>query len=76
MKNLVELNCLFSKLFSENSFVISPGFIRGNTGRLASEAFTSNPIASLKQELSSLKFANWINDFHVNILKPFKKNGR
>ena len=38
---------------NQNSFVISPGLlyhlIRGNTGRLANEAFASNPIVSSKQ---------------------------
>ena len=44
--------------FSQNSFVIAPGLlhhlIRRDTGRLASEAFTSNPIVSSKQQLSGL----------------------
>ena len=39
--------------FYQNSFVISPGLlyhlIRRNTGRLANEAITSNPIVSWKQ---------------------------
>ena len=39
--------------FYQNSFVISHGslyhLIRGDSGRLASEAFTSNPVVSLKQ---------------------------
>ena len=38
--------------FSQNSFVISPGLldhlIRCDTGRLANEAFTSNPIVMSK----------------------------
>ena len=50
MKSPVELNRI---VFSQNSFVISPGLlyhmIRRNTGRLPNEAFTSNPIASWKQ---------------------------
>ena len=39
--------------FYQNSFAISPGLlyhlIRGDYGRLVNEAFTSNPIVSLKQ---------------------------
>ena len=39
--------------FTQNSFVISPGLfyhlIRRDTGQLANEAFTSNPIVSSKQ---------------------------
>ena len=39
--------------FSQNSFVISPGLlyhlIRRDSGRLANDAFTSNPIVSSKQ---------------------------
>ena len=39
--------------FSQNSFVVSPGLlyhlIRRDYGRLANEAFTSNPIVSSKQ---------------------------
>ena len=41
MKNPVELN-------SPYYFVISPGLIRRDTGRLTNEAFTSNPIVSSK----------------------------
>ena len=48
--------------FSQNSFVISPGLlyhlIRRDTGRLANETFTSNPIVSLKKYLSHLKITN------------------
>ena len=48
MKSSVKLNSLY-----QNSFVISPGslyhLIRRDPGRLANEAFTSNPIVSLKQ---------------------------
>ena len=42
--------------FYQNSFVLSPGLlyhlIRRDTGRLANETFTSNPIVSLKQYLT------------------------
>ena len=45
--------------FSQNSFIISPGFlyhlIRWDTGRLKNEAFTSNSIVSSKQQLNGLK---------------------
>ena len=48
--------------FYQNSFVISPGslyhLIRRDSGQLANEAFTSNPIVSLKQWLNSLKITN------------------
>ena len=51
MKSPVELN-------SQNFFAMSPSLlqnlIRRNTVRLANEVFTSNPIVSLKQELSGL----------------------
>ena len=53
MKSPVELNSLFL-----NFFVISLGLIRSNTGRLANEAFMSNPIVSLKEQLSGLKITN------------------
>ena len=46
----MELNKFFLKFF-----VSSSGFIRRDTGGLANEAFTSNPIVSLKQQFSSLK---------------------
>ena len=50
--------------FYQNSFVLLPGLlyylIRRHTGRLANEAFTSNPIVSLKQKLSGLKITNCI----------------
>ena len=52
--------------FSENSFVTSPGLlyhlIRRDTGRLANEAFTSNPIVSSKQQLSCLKITNCLRN--------------
>ena len=50
------------KAFSQNSFVISPGFlyqlIRRGSGRLGNEAFTSKSIVSSKQQLSDLKITN------------------
>ena len=53
--------------FSQNSFVISSGMlyhlIRPDGGRLANEAFTSNPVVSvvsLKQQLNGLKITNWL----------------
>ena len=51
--------------FYQNSFVASPGLlyhlIRRDYGRLANEAFTSNPIVSLKQWFNGLKITNWIS---------------
>ena len=44
MKSSVEMNSLVL-----NFFVITPGLIRRDTGRLTNEAFTSNPIISSKQ---------------------------
>ena len=41
MKSPMELNSLFLKFFC-----YTPGLIRRDTGRLANEAFTSNPIVS------------------------------
>ena len=43
MKSPVEQNSLFLKFFS---YIL--GLIRRDTGRLANEAFMSNPIVSLK----------------------------
>ena len=48
MKSPVELNSLFLIFF-----VISAGLFRRDTGRLANETFTSNPIVSSKQMLSA-----------------------
>ena len=48
---------------SQNSFVISPALlyhlIRGDTGLLANEIFTLNPIISSKKMFSGLKIRNW-----------------
>ena len=41
--------------FYRNSFIMLPGFMRDETGRLANKAYFSNPIASLKQWLSDSK---------------------
>ena len=58
IKNFVELNSLFSKFFCYITwFVIS---LRRDSGRLANEAFTSNPIVSWKQQLNRLKTVLWI----------------
>ena len=50
--------------FYQNYFVIPLGFlyhlIRRDSGRLANEAFTSNPIVSSKQRLNGLKITNSI----------------
>ena len=45
MKSPVVLDSLFLEIF----FVISPGLNKRDTGRLASNAFKSNPIVSSKQ---------------------------
>ena len=53
MKSPVELNEKSRGALSQNVFVISPGLlyhmIRRDAGRLAKEAFASNPIVSSKQ---------------------------
>ena len=48
MKSPVELNSLLSKLFCGITWLLYQ-LIRRDTGRLVNEAFTSNPIVSLKQ---------------------------
>ena len=48
MKSLMELNSLLSKFFCYITWLLCQ-LIRRNTGRLANEVFTSNPIVSLKQ---------------------------
>ena len=57
MKSPVELNSLY-----QYSFVILPDMlqymIRHETGRIANEAFTSNPIVSSKQWLIDLNITN------------------
>ena len=60
--------------FSQNYFVISPGLlyhlIRRDSGRLANEAFTSNPIVSvvsLKQQLNDLKITNCMLESAPNL---------
>ena len=57
MKSPVEMN-----RFYQHSFVLSPGLlyhlIWRDSGRLANEAFTSNPIVSSKQQLNGLKITN------------------
>ena len=50
-------------VFYQNSFVISPGLlyhlIRRDSGRLANEAFTSNPTVCSKEWFNGLKITNW-----------------
>ena len=53
LKSPVKLNSFFSKFF-----VISPGLIRRDTGRLANEAFTSDLLVCSKQWLTGLKITN------------------
>ena len=53
LKSPVKLNSFFLKFF-----VISPGLIRRDTGRLANEVFTSDLIVCSKQWLSGLKITN------------------
>ena len=48
MKSLMELNSLLSKFFCYITWLLCQ-LIRRNTGQLANEVFTSNPIVSLKQ---------------------------
>ena len=57
MKSPVELNSLLSKFFCYITCLLYQ-LIRRDTGRLANEAFTSNPIVSLKQKLNGLKITN------------------
>ena len=57
MKSPVELNSFLSKLFCCITWLLYQ-LIRCNTGRLANEALTSNPIVSSKQQLNCLKIAN------------------
>ena len=58
MESPVELNSLLSKLFCYITWFIIH-LIRPDSGRLANEAFTTNPIASSKQWLNGLKITNW-----------------
>ena len=58
MKCSVELNSLLSKFFCYITWLLYQ-LIRRDTGRLANEAFTWNPIVSLKQKLNGLKITNW-----------------
>ena len=48
MKSLVELNSLLSKFFRYITWLLNQ-LIRRDTGQIANEAFTSNPIVSSKQ---------------------------
>ena len=64
MKSPVELNSLLSKFFCYIIWLLYQ-LIRRDTGLLENEAFTPNPIASLKQKLNGLKITN------RNVLKLF-----
>ena len=57
MKSPVELNSLLSKFFCYITWLLYQ-LIRRDTGRLANEALTSNPIVSSKQQLNGLKITN------------------
>ena len=57
MKIPVELNGLLSKFFCYITWLLYQ-LIRRDIGRLANEAFMSNPIVSSKQKLSGLKITN------------------
>ena len=61
-------------VFSQNSFVISPGslyhLIKRDTGRLANEAFTSNPIVSSKKLQTVSLFLCFLR-FNENKYKSF-----
>ena len=65
--------------FYQNSFVISSGLlyhlIRRDSGRLANEDVTSNPIVSSKQWLNGLKITNWSLEHTCHAIKiPQKYN--
>ena len=57
MKSPVELKSLLSKLFCYITWLLYQ-LIRRGTGRLANEAFTSNPIVFSKQWFNGLKIIN------------------
>ena len=57
MKSPVELNNLLSKFFRYVTWSLYQ-LIRPDTGRLANETSTSNPIVSSKQNLNGLKITN------------------
>ena len=62
------------KAFYQNSFVKSH-LIRQDSGQLANEALTSNPIVSSKHQVSGLKITNWRCSFffkkRVKLAIPF-----
>ena len=57
MKSPVELNSLLSKFFCYITWLLYQ-LIRCDTGRLANEAFTSNPNVSSKRKLNGWKVTN------------------
>ena len=57
MKSPVELNSLLSKFFCYITWLLYQ-LIRRDTGQLANETFTSNPIVSWKQWIKGLKIKN------------------
>ena len=66
MKSPLELNSLLSKFFCYITWLLYQ-LIRRDTGRLANEAFTSNPIVSWKQQLNGLKITNWFTNYKLQI---------
>ena len=72
MKLPVDLNSLLSKFFCYITCLLYQ-LIRRDTGRLANEAFTLNPIVSSKQKLNGLKITNCIKErpqfFFLHTLK-------
>ena len=64
MKNPVELNSLLSKFFCYITR-LPYELVKRDTGRLANEAITSNPIVSSKQKLNGLKIVSCLGTkFH------------
>ena len=60
MKSSVELNSLLSKFFYYITWLLYQ-LIRCDTGRVANEAFTSNPFVYSKQQLNGLKITNCLD---------------
>ena len=74
MKSPLELNSLLSKFFFYITWLLYQ-LIRRDSGRLAHEAFTSNPIVSSKQWLNGLKITNCIDGLRwPRTLGKFKNN--
>ena len=72
MKSPVKLNSLSSKFFVI-SLSLLYHLIGRDSGRLANKAFTSNPIVSSKQWLSSLEVTNWFSKWLFQQVKFLKR---